>query len=84
MYFNPNYSTTGSFKGKFIGFMGKSSITEAELDFIRPTEEVGDFLKANVAYRFRSSRSIDNLQIGIVGAVTNYKGPIFIDNIRIE
>jgi len=83
-YYNPNNASTGFFKGKFIGFLGTRSIVEAELDGIRAIEEVGDYMKANVVFRIRSTREIDSLRIGIVGAVTNYNGPIFIDNIRLE
>lgn len=84
MYYNPEYSTTGSFKGKFIGFLNERSVVEAELESIRAVEEVGGYYRAAVSFRFRSSRQIDSLRIGIVGAVTNYNGPIFIDNIRFE
>jgi len=84
MYYSPQYMTSGSFKGKMIGFLGTRSVTEAELDSIRFLEEVGDYYKATVAFRVRSSRTIDSMRLGIVGAVTNYNGPLFLDNIRWE
>jgi len=84
MYINPANSTTGSFKGKAMLFFDKSTVAEAELDLILPKEEVGSYMKATVVYRLRSSRNINNVVIGIVGAVTNYNGPIFIDNLRLE
>jgi len=84
MYFNPANSTTGSFKGKVMFFQDKIAVTDSELNLIMPTEEVGDYLKASVVFRFRSTRSVNIIHLGIVGAVTNYKGPIFIDNLRLE
>jgi len=84
MYVSPQHMTTGSFKGKIIGFLGSRPQAEAELDSIRFMEEVGDYLKATVSFRVRSSRQIDSMRIGIVGAVTDYNGPIFLDNIRWE
>jgi len=84
MYYSPQYMTKGSFKGKIIGFSGERSVAEAELDAIRFFEEAGEFYKATVSFRVRSSRSIDSMRLGIVGAVTDYNGPIFLDNIRWE
>ena len=84
-YYNPYYSSKGSFKSKVIGFYESKSIIEAELDSIRADEEVGDYQKATVRLRFpRSSGAIDSLRLGIVGAVTDYNGPVFIDNLRME
>jgi len=84
MYFNPRNATAGSFKGKVIFLYNTGTVLEAELDSILATEEAGDYLKASVVFRFRSTRSINSLRLGIVGAVTDYKGPIFIDNLRLE
>jgi len=84
LYYNPQYQTRGSFKGKVVGLSGKNIAVEAELESFGIAEPVGDYLKATVNFRLRSSRSIDSLHLGIVGAVTDYNGPLFMDNIRWE
>lgn len=84
MYYNPHYSTKGSFKSKFMGFNNRTSVVEVELDTLRAYYEVGDYQKVTVEFRINSSRRINNLHLGIVGAVTDYNGPIFIDNMRLE
>jgi len=84
MYYNPANSSKGSFKGKLIFFNNKATNAESELDAIIAKEQVGDYMKANVSFRFSSSRPTTHVVLGIVGAVTDYNGPIFIDNMRLE
>jgi len=84
-YYSPEYYSTGSFKFKLVNLDGTRTVNEFELESFRPSGEEGDFMVANISMRVpRSTRSIGSVVLGIVGAVTNYNGPVFFDNIRFE
>lgn len=84
--YNPEFSTTGYFKCKIMTFNGTRNTSEAEDQRINAQDEVGNgYLKATVNMRpRRSTTPMDRLIFAIVGYRTDYKGPVFIENMRFE
>jgi len=85
LYYNPSFSKGGQFKSKIIIYNDKTALADNLVDFIKIIEELPNgYVKANVALTARSSKTVDNMLLSIVGYRTNYKGPVFIGNIRWE
>jgi hypothetical protein len=85
--YNPALSSTGIFKCKVMAFNGSRAISEAEeSQGIIFTDEMGNgYMKATVKLRpKRTSDSMDKMIFAIVGYRTDYKGPVFIENMRWE
>jgi mannan endo-1,4-beta-mannosidase len=82
-YYNPSLSTTGSFKPKIWSNNGSKFIDESGFD-IEGTKDMGNgFLMANVIIAIVPGAGfIPDMRLGIAGCSTDYKGPIFIDNIK--
>ncbi|WP_461247756.1 hypothetical protein [Treponema sp. R6D11] len=84
-YYNPTFSKGGQFKSKIIIYSGKTALAENMADSIKAVEELPNgFVKATVALVARGAKPVDNMLLSIVGYRTNYKGPVFIGNIRWE
>jgi hypothetical protein len=84
--YNPEFSSTGYFKCKVMAFNDTKSISEAENQRINATDEIGNgYLKTTVTLKpRRTSDSMNNMIFAIVGYLTDYKGPVFIENMRWE
>jgi len=84
-YYNPYLSTSGHFKSKIIALDGSSTLVDSVAGAISGNEEVNDFIKAKVTLMIRStSGSMDSMLLSIAGYLTDYKGPVFFDNLRWE
>jgi hypothetical protein len=81
-YYNPSLRSGGSFKPKIFSNNGSKSINEAGMD-MEGTEDMGNgFLKAYVEiYIMPGAGFIPDMRLGIAGYLTDYKGPVFLDNI---
>ncbi len=54
-------------------------------DSIKTVEELPNgYVKGTVSFAARSARPVDNMLLSVVGSRTNYKGPIFLGNMRWE
>jgi len=84
-YYNPAFSTEGSFKSKIIILHDEKELANNNADTIIATDELPNgYVKATVSFVARSTAPVDNMLLSIVGAKTNYKGPVFIGNMRWE
>ena len=84
-YYNPGFSTSGSFNSKVIAQYGTNSTIDAISGLINAQEDAGNgYLKTNVTLSVRSSGSMDSVILSIAGYLTDYKGPVFFDNIQWE
>jgi len=85
-YYNPHFSTSGSFNSKVIAQYGTSSTVDAISGLINAQEDAGnDYLKTTVTLPIRRvSGSMDSVILSVAGYLTDYKGPVFFDNIRWE
>jgi len=81
LYYNPEYKSRGSFKGKVFAMEGTREKSTAEASL--KEEDAGNgWMKAKVTFRvLKAPGNMDATQLGIVGYKTNYKGPILLDNI---
>jgi mannan endo-1,4-beta-mannosidase len=85
IYYNPQYATRGQFNSKVIVLVGNRTMADRAGNLINATEEVGDYVKATISLPFgRVNTPIDNIIFSIAGFRTNYKGPVFLDNMRLE
>ena len=81
--YNPSKMTQGAFQSKLFINGAVDSYDVINLD---NATDIGDGLKkAKVTIKFDSKDvEIDAVTIGIIGANTNYKGDIYIDNIKLS
>ncbi|MCL1931337.1 MAG: hypothetical protein FWF55_05935 [Treponema sp.] len=85
IYYNPELSSSGGFNSKVIAQYGTGTTTESVGSVINAQDDAGNgFLKATVSLPIRSSGSMDTVIFSIAGYLTDYKGPVFFDNIRWE
>ncbi|MDR2574965.1 MAG: hypothetical protein LBC52_00815 [Treponema sp.] len=83
--YNPSLSKGGHFKSKAVIFNGKKQLAERNTEAILALDELpGGFLKGNVSISVRGSSPVDSIVLSIAGYKTDYKGPLFFDNIRLE
>jgi len=83
--YNPSLSKGGHFKSKVVIFNGKKQLAERNTDAILAFDELPNgFVKGNVSISIRSSTPVDNIVLSIAGYKTNYNGPVFFDNMRLE
>jgi len=82
-YYNPSLSKSGTFKPKIWSNNGSKLINETGLD-IKGEDDMGNgFLKAHVEiFITPGSGFIPDMRLSIAGCLTDYKGPVFFDNIR--
>ncbi|MCL2809961.1 MAG: glycoside hydrolase family 26 protein, partial [Treponema sp.] len=84
-YYNPYYASGGHFRSKIIALDDNVTVLDSVSSGISGEEEVGDFVKATVSLRIRNTgRSMDGMLLSIAGYMTDYKGPVFFDNLRWE
>jgi len=81
-YYNPSLRTSGVFKPKIWSNNGSKFINETGID-IEGGEDMGNgFLKAYVEiYIMPGGGFIPDMRLSIAGYLTDYKGPVFFDNI---
>jgi hypothetical protein len=85
IYYNPSFSKGGLLKSKIIIFSGKTELANNMTDTIKTVEELPNgYVKGTVRLVARSSKPVDNMLLSIVGSMTNYKGPVFLGNMRWE
>ena len=79
-YYNPAYRTKGGFQAKIFGNGG----LEANAPIPEEGEKLGNgFVKVQgVIKTVPSTAKIDGLTFSIIGSSTDYKGAVFIDNLR--
>jgi len=82
-YYNPSFSKTGTFKPKIWSNNGSKFINETGVD-IQGDEDMGNgFLKAHVEIFITPGNGfIPDMRLSIAGCSTDYKGPVFFDNIK--
>jgi len=85
-YYNPQLSSSGGFNTKVLAQYGTDTTVDSVGSLINGQEDAGnDFLKATVTLPIRRvSGSMDTVIFSIAGYLTDYKGPVFFDNIRWE
>ncbi|MDR3020764.1 MAG: hypothetical protein LBU66_07665 [Treponema sp.] len=84
-YYNPQFSSSGHFKSKIITLAGTRTRMDDVTGEINPKEEEGDYLKATISFRARRyTGTMDSIVLSIAGYMTDYKGPLFFDNLRLE
>jgi mannan endo-1,4-beta-mannosidase len=84
-YYNPYFATSGHFKSKIIALNGDNTLTDSGSGAISGKDEAGDFLKAAVTLQIKkTSGQMDSMLFSIAGYLTDYKGPVFFDNLRWE
>jgi mannan endo-1,4-beta-mannosidase len=82
-YYNPSLCTTGSFKPKIWSNNGSKFINESGFDIEGDKDMGNGFVKAFVQIAIVPGGGfIPDMRFGIAGCLTDYKGPIFIDNIK--
>lgn len=81
-YYDPSLRTGGMFKPKIWSNNGSKFINETGID-IEDGDDMGNgFLKAKVEiYIMPGSGFIPDMRLSIAGYLTDYKGPVFFDNI---
>ena len=85
IYYNPTFSKGGQLKSKIIIYNGKTALADNMTDSIKTAEELPNgYVKGTVRFVARGAKPVDNMLLSIVGYRTNYKGPIFIGNMRWE
>jgi len=83
--YNPSFSKTGHFKSKIIIFNGKKELAANNTEAIIALDELSNgYVKGTVTIIAASSSPVDSIIFSIAGYRTNYKGPIFFDNMRME
>ncbi|MDR0375782.1 MAG: hypothetical protein LBH85_08685 [Treponema sp.] len=83
-YYNPSYRTTGSFKAKVFSNNGAS--VDSAADIVEDGEDAGDgFVKTNAVILIMPTAGfLPDMRFSIAGSLTDYKGPVFLDNLRWE
>ena len=81
--YNPENMTTGSFKAKLFIPDGPDTTADIDLD---NAEDIGNGLKkAKVTLNFdKADVNVNSITLGLVGSNTDYKGDIYIDNIKFD
>jgi len=83
--YNPTFSKGGHFKSKVVIYNGKKQLAERNTDAILALDELPNgYVKGTVSLSLRSSSPVDSMVFSIAGYKTNYKGPVFFDNMRWE
>jgi hypothetical protein len=83
--YKPEFSKGGHFKSKVVTLNGKKEVAANNTEAIIAREELSDgYVKGTVSITARGSQPVDNVVLSIAGYKTNYKGPIFFDNMRFE
>ncbi|MDR2730368.1 MAG: hypothetical protein LBB81_05655 [Treponema sp.] len=81
-YYNPALRSGGSFKPKIWSNNGSKFINEAGFDIEGDEKMSNGFIKAYVEiYIVPGAGFIPDMRLGIAGYLTDYKGPVFFDNI---
>jgi hypothetical protein len=84
-YYNPSFRTGGLFKSKIWSNNGSKFINETGLDLEGGEDAGNGFLKvSSEIYIAPSGGSIPDMRFSIAGYLTDYKGPVFFDNLRWE
>jgi hypothetical protein len=83
-YYNPSYRTNGSFKAKVFSNNGASVDSTGEIP--EGGEDAGNgFLKTRAAILIMPTAGfMPDMRFSIAGSLTDYKGPVFFDNMRWE
>lgn len=82
--YDPAKMTTGYFMANlfvdaFVGWIDKNTTISNEADYGKGLK------KAKAVINFKSpTEAVTNFTIGIIGSSTDYKGPIYIDNVRFD
>ena len=84
-FYNPEFSTGGHFKSKIIALNDNKTLVDSVSAAISGRDEAGGFLKATVTLSIRTTKGeMDSMLLSIAGYLTDYKGPVFFDNLRWE
>jgi len=84
-YYNPYLTSGGHFKSKIIALNGNTTLVDAVSYAISGEDEAGDFLKKTVTLSIRTTHgAMDGMLLSIAGYMTDYKGPVYFDNLRWE
>jgi hypothetical protein len=84
-YYNPSLRTSGSFKPKIWSSNGSKFINEAGMDIVGEEDMGNGFVKAHSEILIVPTRGfIPDMRFSIAGYMTDYKGPVFFDNITWE
>jgi hypothetical protein len=83
-YYNPSYRTNGVFKAKVFSNNGAS--VDSSGDIPDEGEDAGNgFVKTQAAILIMPTAGfMPDMRFSIAGSLTDYKGPVFIDNMRWE
>jgi hypothetical protein len=83
-YYNPSFRTNGSFKAKVFSNNGAS--VDSSGDITEDGEDAGSgFVKTRAAILIMPTAGfMPDMRFSIAGYLTDYKGPVFIDNMRWE
>jgi len=83
--YNPSFSKSGCIKSKVITYNGKKQLAATHIDDILAFDELPNgYIKGEVTLIAASSTPVDNMLLSIAGYLSDYKGPIFFDNMRLE
>jgi hypothetical protein len=83
--YNPAFSKSGCIKSKVITFNGKKQLAQTHIDDIFAFDELPNgYVKGEVMLIAASSTPVDNMLLSIAGYLSDYKGPVFFDNMRLE
>jgi hypothetical protein len=81
-YYNPALSKRGSFKSKVVVIEGGKERTTGEVEYLKDEDADNGYKVAKVSLRIRKvSGKMEATVVGIPGYRTDYKGPVFFDNI---
>jgi hypothetical protein len=83
--YNPSFSKSGCIKSKVITFNGEKQLAATHIDDIFAFDELPNgYVKGEVMLIAASSTPVDNMLLSIAGYLSDYKGPVFFDNMRLE
>jgi hypothetical protein len=82
-YYNPSFRKTGTFKPKIWSNNGSKFINEAGLDMEEGEDAGNGFIKVPVKIFITTPGGgfIPDMRLSVAGSLTDYKGPVFFDNI---
>jgi len=81
-YYNPDYSKRGNFKSKVVVVENGKEKSSGETEFLKDEDADNGYKKAKVSLRIKKvSGKMEATVLGIPGYRTDYKGPVFLDNI---
>jgi len=82
-YYNPSLRTCGVFKPKIWSNNGSKFINETGLDMEEGEKMDNGFIKVHVEIFITPSGGfIPDMRMSVAGSLTDYKGPVFFDNIQ--